>query len=236
MIKPHNYTLRFLAFLIIFFSVGTGNTKSLISESLSLDLTEEPHFSVSDFNVEFKGDIEEKVKQCFLKVLSHYPSLHKYDIEVKRKKVKSATMQAQPVFSFKGLFGGAKKYKIKLGKYVQDSDNIAINDLPEEVITGWFAHELGHLVDYESYSGGQMIWYGLKYLLSGNFRKKVEYEADYIALKSGFYEEILAAKKFVLENNIGKDYLDRIREFYLSIEDVQAYVEDEALLQTEDEM
>lgn len=236
MIKPHNYTLRFLAFLIIFFSVGTGNSKSLISENHSLDLTEEPRFSVSDFNVEFKGNIEERVKQCFLKVLSHYPSLHKYDIEVKRKKVKSSTMQAQPAFSFKGLFGGTKKYKIKLGKYVQDSDNIAINDLPEEVITGWFAHELGHLVDYESYSSGQMIWYGLKYLFSGTFRKKVEYEADYIALKSGFYEEILAAKKFVLENDIGESYLTKIKQFYLSIEDIQAYAEDEALFDEEEEL
>jgi len=30
-------------------------------------------------------------------------------------------------------------------------------DIPKEVLNGWFAHELGHLVDYEGYSDFRMI-------------------------------------------------------------------------------
>lgn len=233
MIKPQNYTLHFFASLLIFLSISTENVKSQTLERNSL--TEEANVALANFSVQFSGDIHEKVKQCFLKVLGQYPSLHKYDIEVKRKTIKSSTMQAQPVFSLKGLFGGTPKYRIKLNKYVLDSDNIAIQDLPEEVIIGWFAHELGHLVDYETYSNTQMIWYGLKYLVSGAFRKQVEYEADYNALKSGFYDEVLASKRFLMNNDIGENYVTKIKQFYLSIEDIQAFVEDQGLLDDDEE-
>lgn len=230
MIQANTYASRIFIFLIIIFYSG-----DLGSTTKGSEIIESSH-RLSDVKVKFKGDISEKVKQCFLRVLSEYPLLHDYEIEVKQQRIKSSTMQAQPVFSLGGLFNGVKKYRIKLGKYVKDSDHIAIADLPEEVITGWFAHELGHLVDYESYSSGQMVWYGLKYVVSGAFRKRVEYEADYIALKSGFYDEIVAAKQFIIENNIGQEYVDKLKEFYLSIEDVQAYVEDESLFHDEDEL
>lgn len=179
----------------------------------------------------FRNIEDEKIKQCFIKVVRRYEELHPYQITLRQGPIKSSTMQAQPVISWKGLFTGLKQYHVKLAINVRDSDEIKVADLSEKVLTGWFAHELGHIVDYGPYSNSQMIIYGIKYLLSDNFKREAEHKADFIAIKYGFHQEILATKKFLLENDfLGESYKNKINKYYMSMKDVEMCVENNSPL------
>lgn len=170
-------------------------------------------------NLIFKNTEDSTIEQCFAKVLRRYTSLHQYQMILEQKRIKGSTMQAQPVIGWRSLLGGTKKYRVKLAVYVRDSEEIKVSELPEDVLIGWFAHELGHVVDYASYSSLGMIRYGFLYLVSENFKKKVEYEADYIAIKNGFRKEIVATKKFILGHKmLGDEYKQKIEKYYMPIE------------------
>ncbi|GAA5043345.1 hypothetical protein GCM10011506_46630 [Marivirga lumbricoides] len=175
----------------------------------------------NSMNVIFKGVEDQRIKDSFLKVMKEYESLHDYQITLTQSRIKASTMQAQPIINLKSIFTGIKKYEIKLGVYVRDSETITVADLPEDVLTGWFAHELGHLVDYEAFSNIKMVLYGLKYLISEKFKIKVEHAADYIAIENGFRDEIIATKNFILNHEtLEEAYKEQIRKYYLSVDDV----------------
>lgn len=168
-----------------------------------------------------------------MQVHERYTSLHAHHITVKSARIKGSTMQAQPVISFSHLLRKRKHYLIKVAVFVRDSKQMKVEDVPDEVLVGWFAHELGHVVDYEPYGNLRMIIFGIKYLLSSKFKRKVEYEADYIAIKNGFRSEIIACKRFILESGlIHQDYIDKISRFYLPIAQVELYPDGETILPT----
>lgn len=170
-----------------------------------------------------RGD--SKLEKCFEEVFASYKNLHKYEILIEQKKIGSTTMTAQPMITFKSLFNGVRKYKITIGMYVKDS-NIKVSELPEQVLKGWFAHELGHLSDYEKYSNLEMIVYGLKYKFSASFKREVEYKADYIALEKGYKKEVLATKRYILLGKVfPKKYIKEMIKYYLPIEMVEKYLD-----------
>ncbi len=178
-------------------------------------------------NITFKNVTSPKIKECFLKVYDQYEVLHKYEISLVQKPVKSSTMQAQPILSFKSFFSGVKRFQIKLAVYVKDSQEIKVSDLPDEVLVGWFAHELGHLVDYEPRSNFGMVIYGFRYLTSNKYKRKVEHEADNIAAENGFASTIIATKRYILENDfLGDSYKSIIKKYYMSIADVEIWMDE----------
>lgn len=173
---------------------------------------------------------EERIRTAFIEVLEKYKRLHPYEIVVKRSPTGSSTMQAQPIITFKSLFNGNKRYTVKLGEYVRYSDNIAIRDVPEDVLKGWFAHELGHLVDYQDHSNAGMIRFGLKYMFSDKFKRDCEFEADSIAIEHGFHREIIATKNFLMENDrIAADYREKLRKFYMPVQGVRLCLKKDAI-------
>lgn len=170
----------------------------------------------------FKGVEEERIQNCFKKVFKTYERLHTYDIVLEQNRVKGSTMQAQPIIGFNSLFNGVRKYKVKLGVYIKDSETARVADLPSDVLEGWFAHELGHLIDYEAYNNWQMIVYGLKYISSERFKKEVEHKADLYAIEHGFGQQIVAAKKFILGSPLFKeDYKNIIKKYYMPLQQVE---------------
>ncbi|SNS69281.1 hypothetical protein SAMN05421640_0876 [Ekhidna lutea] len=182
--------------------------------------------------VVFQNVEHEHIRKTFLNVLNQYDSLDGYKLILKQRKVKGTTMQAQPVINLTKLFGGPDRYKIKLARYVRDSESIKVSELPEAVLKGWFAHELGHVVDYAPHSTLGMIRYGIKYLVSDRFRKMVEHRADEIAIEAGFHKEILATKRFVFDHDLIDDgYKNQMRKYYMSIEEVEMCASDKSPLQ-----
>lgn len=173
----------------------------------------------------------EKIKSIFLDVLEDFKSLHDCDIILRRRKLTSATMMAQPDISIFRLFGHTNRYVIFLGYHIRDKEDLIIAKVPETVLRGWFAHEFAHLVDYRQYSNIKMVFFGLKYLFSAKFRKKVEHDADYIAIKYGFFDEILATKDYILNHElIEEKYKRKIKKYYLPREKVLICANDKSPL------
>ncbi len=193
-----------------------------------LSLPAQPH---PEPDVKFTDLDNQKIQRCFLEVLKKYDDLNDQKFIVVQKKIAGSTMQAQPIIKLSRLFSNKRKYKVKVATYVRDSENIRVADLPEEVLKGWFAHELGHVVDYEPFSNFQMIGFGLKYLFSSEYKRKVEYSADYRAIERGFTEEILASKRFILEQDlVSEKYIEKISKFYLPIKIVELCLEDDSFI------
>ena len=166
----------------------------------------------------FSPGIHANIRNSFLDVWQEYKELHNYGFDVIRSKLSSSTMQAQPVIELTDIFGKNRRYKLDVAEKVMDSGDLYIADLPENVLRGWFAHELGHIVDYENHSNFGMITYGVRYVLSDKFKREREHEADSIAIRHGFRADVIAAKKYILENDfISPAYQAQIRKYYMTI-------------------
>ncbi|MEP0710733.1 hypothetical protein [Algoriphagus sp.] len=166
----------------------------------------------------FSPTIHSNVKTAFLEVWKDYKVLHNYGFDVLRSDLSGSTMQAQPVIELGDIFGKNRRYKLDVAEKVMDSGELYVYDLPQDVLRGWFAHELGHIVDYENHSNLGMITYGIRYVLSDQFKREREHEADSIAIRQGFRSDIIAAKKYLLENDfISPAYQDQLRKYYMSI-------------------
>lgn len=167
----------------------------------------------------------QSLKTPILEALSQFPELEKVSIDFLFKdKIKNAKMQAQPKMSF--IFKNRKKrdYKIKISRMVQVGDQLQpIETLPQEILVGWFAHELGHIVDYTKRSAMNMTGFGLRYVTSRRFLKKAERRADVFAVKHGFADHIIKTKEYILEDSdFSNDYKSRIDDLYLSPKEIRA--------------
>ncbi len=166
----------------------------------------------------FSPCIQANIQAAFLDVWKQYSELHSYGFEVIQSKLSGSTMQAQPVIDLTDIFGKNRQYKLDVAETVLDSDDLFIADLPDNVLRGWFAHELGHIVDYENHSNAGMVAYGIRYVLSDKYKREREHEADSIAIRHGFRKDVIAAKKYILENDfISPAYQDQIKRFYMTI-------------------
>ncbi len=175
--------------------------------------------------VESKNITDAKVSDTFREALAKYPILHSYLIELRQHKIKASTMQARPVFNLKSFLFGFSHYRININKQVRNQNELLVRDLPVKVLRGWFAHELGHIVDYLDRSPLAMLLYGLRYFLFSSFRRNAEWEADRIAIKYGFRKDILATKRFILEHELlDQRYKEKIKKYYMSIDEAEKYI------------
>jgi hypothetical protein len=167
------------------------------------------------------------LEETVLKALSYFPVLNDVPIEFKFKKnIKRSTMQAQPRFS--KIFSPIHKreYLILIKTRFKLGDvNLPIEELPEEILTGWLGHELGHIMDYHRMSNWKLIWFGMKYLTSNKAIINAERRADEFAVRQGMHEYILKTKDFFFNHaDISEQYKKRIKKFYLSPEEIMELV------------
>ena len=88
--------------------------------------------------------------------------------------------------------------------------------LPEDALMGWFGHEIGHLVDYESMDNIEIMILGIRYIFSKNYVIRTEKRVDLIAIGHGLGKENIAWKEFVLNQPLlPKAYLNKIRQIYM---------------------
>jgi hypothetical protein len=194
------------------------------SRTIPLESTAKAVHKTPAMNVEFENVESEKIRECFLIVMKRYEELHDIQVTLTQRSVKSSTMQAQPVIALHKLFGKTNKYHVKLALYVRDSETMKVADLPYDVLIGWFAHELGHLVEYRPYSNFKMLFYGIRYLVSHRFKTEAEHAADYIAIRNGFRDEIIATKRYILDHDLlDEKYKAKIRRYYLPIEEAEVW-------------
>jgi len=155
--------------------------------------------------------------------LSYYPELKNTAINFEFKKnIKKSTMQAQPTASSFLKRKGQRSYNIFISETVKISGEVIYTiDMPQEVLIGWIGHELGHVMDYKNRSNLNLMWFGVKYLLSDNHIATAERAADTYAVQSGMEQYILKTKDFILKQaNLEQSYIARIKKYYLSPEEI----------------
>ncbi len=176
--------------------------------------------------------IEVEVK----KALAYYPQLDNTRIEFKFKKnIKKSTMQARPTFGSFFRIRKNTKYVILISETFKISDKeFMTRHIPSDIFIGWIGHELGHIMDYQNRSKLNLIWFGIKYLLSDNHIVEAERAADSFAVAFGMEDYILKTKDFILNHaEITQSYKDRIQKYYLSPEEIMELVKQrEAKLST----
>ncbi|MGY0392703.1 hypothetical protein ACW5R3_09140 [Bizionia sp. KMM 8389] len=173
--------------------------------------------------IKFPKSIEKEVQTA----LSFYPNLQDVSIEVSFKKnIKKSTMQAQPKFSSLFRLRKNRSYVIFISEKFKISDqSFLTKDIPSDILIGWIGHELGHIMDYQNRSNLNLIWFGIRYLLSDNHIIEAERAADTYAVSQGMEAYILKTKNFILNNSaITPSYKLRIEKYYLSPEEIMEIV------------
>ena len=161
--------------------------------------------------------------------LEYYPELEKTPIEFRFKpNIKKSTMQARPTFGSFFRTKKNRKYVVLISETFKISDKkFLTTHIPSDILIGWIGHELGHIVDYQHRSKTNLIWFGVKYLLSDNHIVDAERAADTYAVSHGMEDYILKTKDFILNHaEITQAYKLRIQKYYLSPEEIMDIVND----------
>jgi len=175
------------------------------------------------------SDINQFVRDSFAEALSGYPPLQEHPIYLRRKYLKDMTMRAQPVIDNRFFRKDSRAYRVDIQDHTRINESVYVPDLPRQVLVGWFAHELGHVMDYHERSWSNMIKFGLGYWLFPTFRIGAERKADLYAIEYGFAEAITATKQFLLrESSIPNSYKDRLTRYYMTPEEVEIMVKKRA--------
>lgn len=172
--------------------------------------------------------IPESIQDEFYTALEYYPELQDANFEVRfKKEIKKSTMQARPTL---GSFFRSRKnrtYVILISEKFKIADKeFLTRHIPRDILIGWIGHELGHVMDYQDRSKVNLIWFGLKYLLSDSYIVEAERAADSFAVANGMEDYILKTKDFILNHaDITPTYKNRIQKYYLSPEEIMDLVE-----------
>jgi hypothetical protein len=170
-------------------------------------------------------EISEYIISCFEKALSGYPELKKGRVQLRQISLRNMTMRAQPVVNLSFFNRSKRQYRIDMQEHTTSLHHVKLSKLEEDVLVGWFAHELGHIMDYLDRSWWDLIRFGLGYWLLPTFRLGAERKADLFAIEHGFAEEINATKRFLLDDSdIPNSYKDRLNKYYMTIEEVERVV------------
>ena len=170
--------------------------------------------------------------------LSFFPELKDVRIEFKYKdNIDDSFMQAQPDFSDALRRKSKRSYNIYISdRFLIKDDKVSLEDVPSDVLIGWLAHELGHVMDYRDRTAMGMVIFGLNYITSDKFLVEAERMADVYAVNNGMSEYILATKNFIL-NHAGftDEYKRKIATLYLSPDEILALVDELDAAEEEEE-
>jgi hypothetical protein len=172
--------------------------------------------------------IPDSISEEIHKALGYYPELQETFIEFRFKEnIKKSTMQARPTFD--SFFRSRKNrtYVVLISKTFKIADKkFLTTNIPSDVLIGWIGHELGHIIDYTNRSKLNLIWFGIKYVLSDNHIVEAERAADTYAVQHNMEDYILKTKDFILNNaEIHEAYKLRIKKYYLSPEEIMDIID-----------
>jgi len=176
-------------------------------------------------NIIFQNVESERMKRLFTSTLSAYPRLLPHPIYLRKLPMRYSTMRAQPVMNWQFLSRATRHYRVDFSNHLEITEYVKMRELPDEVIVGWFAHELGHIIDYLERPLRGMIAFGLGYALWSRYMRKAEKRADTIAVDHGFGAEVLATKRFLIDNAaLPPHYRQRLEKYYLSADEIEALI------------
>src|SRR5690554_6000108 len=182
------------------------------------------------FSTSMKGQhiIPHAISNEIHKALEYFPELEETQIEFRFKKnIKKSTMQARPTFGSFFKTRKNRKYVILISETFKITDKkFLTKNIPSDILIGWIGHELGHIIDYSNRSNLNLIWFGIKYLLSDSHIVEAERAADTYAIRNNMENYIIKTKDFILKNaDIEDAYKLRIKKYYLSVEEIMDIIE-----------
>jgi hypothetical protein len=167
------------------------------------------------------------LRDCFLRAYQAFPRLHTHPLSLQVRSLPHYTMRAQPVFNRHFFRRATRYYRIQMSNHLQIAQHIPLAELPEEVLVGWFAHELGHLIDYQARSAINLVALVLGYFLSSTRRLEAERRADLFALERGFGQQLLATKRYLMEHaTLPSTYKLRLQKYYLSPTELEVLIQE----------
>ena len=176
-------------------------------------------------NLRFQNVSSRQLRDWFAETLAAYPELHDRPIYLRKLSMKYSTMRAQPVINRAFFRRATRHYRVDFSNHLKITEHVRVNELPREVVIGWFAHELGHVVDYLRRPTQGMVAFGLGYALWSRYMRKAEKRADSIAVDHGFGTEVLATKKYLMSHStLPKHYKKRLKKYYLSADELRALI------------
>lgn len=162
------------------------------------------------------------IQSCFTEAVNGFPELQNRSITLRRTWLKTHTMRAQPLVNFRFFHPSKRQYRIDMSSHTLIREQLRLAELPRSVLVGWFAHELGHIMDYLPRSAWDLMWFGLRYLWDDPFRAGAERRADLYAIKHGFSDDIQATKQYILAHaHLPANYIAAIRKYYMSPAEVE---------------
>ncbi len=167
-------------------------------------------------------NLETSVKEAFFDVWQAFEPLHHHQMIVRQIPLRRSTMRAQPVFNGSFWIPPLRSYRIDVSDRTLIHKDVLTKNLPLDVLRGWFAHELGHVMDYRNRSGLHLLWFGLSYVMSDYYRQGAEKKADMYAVEMGFAAELMMTKKYILEHaDLSEHYKRKILKYYLGPDELE---------------
>ena len=140
------------------------------------------------------------IKDVFLKVKIKFPEVNSKIIPFDKK----SFMLSNPLT--KNIYYNKEQYeKFKFSK---------------KALIGVLAHELGHQVSYKNINFLQRLFFKYRYNRNFDFKRKAEREADIIAIKRGFGNELIELIK-ESERKFNHERFLKIKRTHLSINEIK---------------
>ncbi len=159
-----------------------------------------------------------------LVALSYFPELKNVHIDFKYKNIGKHSMEAQPNVDFFMNKYSKRSYKILINSKSQKKLGYSIEGLNFNQMVGIFGHELSHILQYQQRKNLGLIVFLLSYLTT-DFSKKVEFEADIIAIKHGLGWQVYDFVNYILNNaNLDKIYRNKKLKDYFSEKDILEFM------------
>lgn len=166
-----------------------------------------------------------QLREWFAETLAAYPELRDRPIYLRKLAMKRSTMRAQPVLNRFFFRRATRHYRVDFSNHLSVTEHVLVQEVPRDVAVGWFAHELGHIVDYLNRPVLGMISFGLGYALWSRYMRKAERVADTIAVNHGFGEEVRATKNYLLKHaTLPAHYKRRLKKYYLSADELEGVI------------
>jgi hypothetical protein len=158
-----------------------------------------------------------KIKSAALVALSRYPELKNTRIEFLFRNI-TATMETRPKINFKA-FTKDRTYQVFINLNKGKNKALDIDSLSETIKIGWIAHELGHVVDYESRTAFSLIAMGVFYVSVPSFKRNIEQSVDIITIRHGLGWEHCEGVEYLLDkSNATEKYKKNNLKYYLPMD------------------
>lgn len=160
-----------------------------------------------------------------LVALSFYPELKNTKIRFVLGNTKT-TLAARP--RLLSLFQGRKNrsYCIYIDQSVQEQQGVLLEEMSFNAQVGGLGHEYAHILDYQNRSGLNVLWLGIKYLLSRKAKAVLEKTVDKRTIERGLGWQALAWQYHILHQSDASDRYKQYKEnVYLAPEEILFYIQ-----------